>query len=480
MYTATYPTHIVIALTAFILLHSSTARADDNQWLLDAFANDDLVTIQGRTLDLSGMTWPAGKTLLATGAEIHVSGYINLGSDTRIIGGHWTFSKRGFNSNGASNIHYEGVTIDALGVEFKETINNEVVINTDFVGSAAQHVGGANLTLVNCKLTSAARNGLVAQGVDHVVVDGGKYNGSFQNGVSVTGGSEHVLEPWEASDNTHYSGINVADATNVKIGSPLCIRNGEHGISLQGVDGFDIDSPMCVANKSGGISMQDHGATAKPTENGAFGGYYRGNKNGIRFIETNRNIVIKPGTTSIQNTHAQIHFNDLARDGVRSGRKSNKIVGKGLNLNTTVGDLVVNSNVSTSLNITDKHNEFRGFTGEKVATGVINLQATPITVPIDPAVDHYYVRNWTGVATDFARTPMANVIDGMIVTFCADDGAGFRFRHNAGNATTAPFWLVQPSTLVVTPNSCVTFRSRCQASGSETSCVWYELSRTIF
>jgi hypothetical protein len=354
------------------------------------------------------------------------------------------------------------VTIDALGVGGAD------------VGSAAQHVGGANLTLVDCQLTSAARDGLVAVGVDHVVVDGGKYNDSGQNGVAVSGGSNHVLAPWEVSDNVLYSGINVKGATHVKIGSPLCIHNGEHGISLQGVNGFDIESPMCVKNSSGGISMQDDGAD-KPTENGAFGGFYRLNKNGIRFIEANRNIVIKPGTTSIDNTDRQIHFNDFARDGVRSGRKSDKIVGKGLNLHTTVGGRVVNSNGSTRLNITDKHNEFRAFTGEKVATGVIDLTATPITVPIDPTVELFYVQNWTGVSSDFARTPATNVIDGMIVTFCADDGAGFRFRHNAGDATNSPFWLSGASTLVVTPNSCVTFRSRCQ-----TSCVWYELRRTIF
>ncbi len=50
----------------------------------------------------------------------------------------------------------------------------------------AWHTGGADLTLVDCELTSVARNGLLAVDVEGVTVVGGKYNDSGYNGMLVS------------------------------------------------------------------------------------------------------------------------------------------------------------------------------------------------------------------------------------------------------------------------------------------------------
>ena len=503
---------MVVAFGICGFLVGGPARADLQADLTAAGGNPGakLVVIQGQTLNVAGLQVPNGVTILATGAQITSTHSVTLGSDTRIIGGHWKFSKGGFTSTGASNIYYDGVTIDALGEEFIEIVNNQPVTNKSKVGSAAMHTGGANLTLVNCRLFSAARNGLYAQDVEHVVVDGGKYNNSGWNGILLSGGADHLIDPDDASRNVLYSGINLARAKNVKVGSPLCSHNGEHGISLQGMNGFDVDWPMCNYNKSGGISLQDDRLASAPCQNGALGGYYRCNYAGIRFIDTNRNILIKAGTTAIYNTDVQIRFHTLTiSQPSPEARRSDMIVGRHLNLNSpppigpidqddqncvSVQPWMINSNDSTRVNITNKENMTPEFTGEQMASnGFIStttrgnthiyIDQTSSKVLIDPSLELYLVRflepnkprKDQNSVNDLNGTYTTHMHDGMIATFCANESGGFRIRHNVIETGIAPFWLVgsDPNRSVfLTHRSCITFRAQ--------SLTWYELSRSIF
>lgn len=483
---------IVVSFGICGFLVAGSARADLQADLNNVGNNPGakLLVLQGQdvTVGAAGLHVPDEVTILATGAQITSVGFIKLGSGVKIIGGDWEFRHGGFLSECddrdtlsqtddlcSSRITYEGVT----------------VVSED--ASAALHRNGDGLTVIDSNMTGRT-NGLYADAMNNVVVRGGKYNNSGRNGILLSGGADHLIDPDEASDNVSASGINLARAMNVKIGSPLCNGNGEHGISLQGMDGFDVDWPMCHKNKSGGISLQDDRTALAPSQNGALGGYYRGNYVGIRFIDTNRNILIKAGTTAIYNRDVQIRFNDLAD----SGRTSDMIVGRHLNLQPCPLGVVnadctgaapkpwmVNSNDSTRINITHKENMTPEFTGEQMAAnGAISkptfpgthiyLNETSPTVHIDPSLELYLVRFWNG-SNHLTGTYTTLMRDGMIATFCANDVGGFRILHNSSQAGMAKFWLVGGGTtphVDLSHHSCITFRAQ--------GIVWYELSRSIF
>lgn len=140
---------------------------------------------------------------------------------------------------------------------------------------------------------------------------------------------------------------------------------------------------------------------------------------------------------------------------------------KGANFYSTVGVGVVNSNGSTNVNITDKHNELRLFTGEKKA--VLNVTEA-LVLPIDPAREIFYVTTATG--TDIAGTPTSSILDGMQIMIFNNTGANVLLRHNDAAPGRAPFFLTGAASVVLTPKSNMTFTAKEQ--------IWYESARAIF
>lgn len=413
--------------------------ADPTAAIVAALAAYNVVNIL-QPITFGAFTVPAGKTIIATGVAITCTATIALESNTKIIGGTWTFLDGGFASDGASTITYQDC---------------DIVTNAS-ASSAALHQNGSHLICINTNMTSANRNGLYTDAMEHVVVEGGRYNASGRNGILLTGGTEHVINPYEASRNGTggiYSGVNVSRCSKIKIGSPLCYGNEEHGISLQDVSDFDVEFPVCVNNGLGGISLQDDGTALTPCERGSIGGIFNYNDEGIRFLDTNQNIVIKAGTCAQENTSYQVRMRDLAS----SGRKSDNIIAKGCNFRSTVGAIFTNSNASTNINITDKNNSFRQFTGEKKSHATLAIVSGALTYENDPSIEMYYVTggNTADSAFDIARFRTAGIIDGMRLTLFAVNA--FRCRHNSTGANLAHFILTSAATTTVAANTKIEF-----------------------
>lgn len=432
---------------ATIGMFAGATDTDKLSAALDAF---DTVFLYGNP-QLGPMTIPAGKRIVAVGATITGLGYITAAGDLTVIGGVWNFASGGFVSNGPYHIVYERVIVNAGS-------NN---------ASAALHQNGGTVTAIDSDFSSPYRNGLYCQDVDTVTVKGGKFNHCGRSGIFIRGGTGHFIDPAECSDNGgqiagSFSGIIVADAEQYSIGSPVCLRNAEHGISLQGGQYFGMGYPICMFNGNSGITLQDDGA-GKPIEHGTINGMFSKNTFGIRFVDECNHISIASGAAAVENASYQVRLVDLGS----SGRKSNKIIAKGANFYSTVGASVVNSNSSTNVNITDKHNEFRLFTGEKKA--VLNV-AEALNLPLDPAREILYVTTATG--TDIAGTPASSIIDGMQVTIFNNTASNIVIRHNNATTGRAPFFLVGAANATLTPKSNLTFT----ASGR----VWYESARALF
>ena len=428
------------------------------------------------------------KTIVVTGSRIRMNDSFNIqSSDVTIIGGEWTFHSGGIHVNSGGQGSFWDIRLENVRVWTLPWAGPE---------NGFQMVGGGRLSILGCDMTSSTRSGVSLQSVTEVVVRGGRFNDNAWDGLHIGPGENIWLYPDETSRNgwdPDYtgSGINVSLTRNLKIGSPACNDNKEHGISFQGVDGFDVEWPVCKRNGVAGINLQDDDIVYNPptpNSNGALGGHYRANVVGIRFMETNENVVIKSGTTSIQNCEAQVDFPHFGG----SSRRSDKIVGRGLNLyspplnaevlskacKSYTAHTVTNRNVSVRVNITDKNNELRQFTAEKAAHCEIKLQDMPVTADLDPTCElvHVHGYGYVGGAT-LSRTLRADLIDGMVVTFCADDDLGFTLRRNAddGGGTYAPFVFTGPpavTAILMGRNSCMTFRAR----GGK----WLEVSRAIF
>ena len=334
------------------------------------------------------------------------------------------------------------------GLEVKNSTNNGIIFNTN----------SSKITIRKTKSHSHTDRGIYCNNCTEIFFYENKTHDNDGHGLAIQNSEDFIVDGLHTYGNgsVNNSGLAWPGCSRGTISNVVSYNNDEHGISTTA--GFDVTicNVICFNNLQGGINFQSDSSENPSHTITLTNANCYGNDVGLFFKEVNENITVIGGHFN-DNTTASIRLVDIGS----SGLKSNQIRGIGVDVQTTTGSTLLNSNGSTRVNFPEVTN-FRRGAFYPSATEHENF--TPATEMDTRGTNHDFAETWFADNTgNIARATTSYLIDGRRINIIATNGS-VTIQHNNG-ASETPFLNASGASVVLATGQGASWIYSADASG---------------